>query len=921
MMLKLFLPLSFFLSVFLGVQAELKAQFAVAAADSLALLRLYQALDGPNWNIPSNQTWDGSRPVATWFGLELQGSAGPQTVRAIRLPNANLSGIIPAGVFHNALEDLAVLDLSQNQIRGYEAPLFNNNHFYLDSFDLSQNQLQGFFDLGAGQTDFFNLRYLNLSSNFLLRFNFPKAESLESIDLSNNLLRALEYRDLPTGLPLIQPPYQNLRRLNIQNNLIDYLDLGELVGQMKFVWDSSSVNPSGYVSRNSLLRPSFVFNYAPQKPRGVGGVRRRPARDSIVFIAPVREPDLSPSIGIFGSILTTNQCKWYRRQQITGPVQLVATAQILANGLAQRDNNLPNHQVAPALNIRGQQSSPEENIAALMLNNLDSNIHNNNFYEWRIFNAAFPALDSASGGIRSLAKRVLVGNCFDDLGREVRCQEVLVKYDANISNAARDSVRESLGAEVLERCSCGDLEWWAMSDTMAALSLEQNGRGSDASSQSIKTRPELLSASSNYNLNQSPWTNTEQIRHMPRGSSSDQDGAVIVAVIDAGLDTDHPILSPRVWIHSQEIPDNGANENGSCLTDDAFGYDFVEKNPVPVDDHGHGTQVSGVIAGYSQPNIQALDPNDSENIRILPLKFTNARNEGTVFHASCALYYAADFQDQNNKVRVINASWGHYGAASEVLEQALNYTDSLCHILVLSSAGNNGSDNDQTPHYPSNFELRNLMAVASLAQNDSNRLANFSNYGASKVDLAAEGYVQTTQSVLGPLDQRVQVEGSSFATAQVSRAAALLFEEFPDASPAAVRYALRQGATSLQSNDAQKLASRGRLNLQAARSVLANLSPSQRSDCSLSLGTQLALLPSTNQAWTFWPNPSFGLLNWRHEQAQHGHYQILSLEGRLLHSGQWQGQTELNLKHLPQGFYLLGLESQGQWSWHKWTKY
>ncbi len=164
------------------------------------------------------------------------------------------------------------------------------------------------------------------------------------------------------------------------------------------------------------------------------------------------------------------------------------------------------------------------------------------------------------------------------------------------------------------------------------------------------------------------------------------------------------------------------------------------------------------------------------------LKFMGS-NGGYTSDAVEALNYAVA-----NGAKISNNSWGG-GGYSLTLQSAISRADSAGHLFV-AAAGNNGTNNDATPHYPSNYTNPNIISVA--ATDDTDALASFSNFGASTVDLAAPGV-----SILSTLPGNTygSYSGTSMATPHVAGVAALYLQSFPAAAPAQVRQALYDGAT------------------------------------------------------------------------------------------------------------------------------
>lgn len=180
----------------------------------------------------------------------------------------------------------------------------------------------------------------------------------------------------------------------------------------------------------------------------------------------------------------------------------------------------------------------------------------------------------------------------------------------------------------------------------------------------------------------------------------------IVAVIDTGVDYTHRDLIGNMW--------TGAN--GS------YGYDFVNDDNDPMDDHGHGTHCAGIIAARGNNDIDTVGV--CWNARIMAVKFLDASGSGTIDGAVSAIYYAVD-----NGADVLSNSWGASGySASEV--EAINYAYSQG-VIIVAAAGNSGSS---SPMYPANCD--HVISVAATDSDD--QKAGFSTYG-EWVDIAAPG--------------------------------------------------------------------------------------------------------------------------------------------------------------------------------------
>ena len=126
-----------------------------------------------------------------------------------------------------------------------------------------------------------------------------------------------------------------------------------------------------------------------------------------------------------------------------------------------------------------------------------------------------------------------------------------------------------------------------------------------------------------------------------------------------------------------------------------------------------------------------------------------------------------------------------------------------------------------------------------------------SNWGPTKIDIAAPWNETSTQA--GSTNGFVSVEGTSFAAPQISRAAALLFDKYPDATYYAVKHALMTGVDVLQSTDSLKIVSKGRVNYFKADSILNVLT--DRTICSPYTGVDKIDIGYSNDLVKIYPNP------------------------------------------------------------------
>jgi subtilisin family serine protease len=201
--------------------------------------------------------------------------------------------------------------------------------------------------------------------------------------------------------------------------------------------------------------------------------------------------------------------------------------------------------------------------------------------------------------------------------------------------------------------------------------------------------------------------------------------SVVIAIVDTGIDYNHPDVSSNIWVNTGESPDNGLDDDGNGHVDDVYGWDFLNDENDPMDDNGHGTHLAGIMAGGGNNGAGVTGVNWTA--RVMALKFLDAEGFGDVARAISAIEYATQ-----QGVDIINCSFGTT-AFSQFLKDAVDASSAL----LVCAAGNESLNSDLFPHYPSGFDSSNMLAVA--ASNQADNLASFSNFGASSVDVAAPG--------------------------------------------------------------------------------------------------------------------------------------------------------------------------------------
>jgi len=322
--------------------------------------------------------------------------------------------------------------------------------------------------------------------------------------------------------------------------------------------------------------------------------------------------------------------------------------------------------------------------------------------------------------------------------------QLLVGFKSNADSGDRGAVRRRHGAKLLRGLSVKGLQLVKLpkgtSVKAAARSFERDGRVRYAVPNAIydyaSTVPNDPKFPQQWGLN-----NTGQaLGPAVPGGTPDADidapeawdttvgsPSNTVAVVDSGIDYNHPDLAPNIWTNAGETgggkETNGLDDDGNGKIDDWRGWDFTSNDNDPRDFDGHGTSTAGAIGARGNDGVGLAGV--TWNTKLMGVR---AKSAGSV--ADGFAYAAA------NGAKIVNASIDcHSGNCGEpALRAAIHAAPNT---LFVFAAGNSGSNNDHLPVWPCNIDEPNVICVGASDYRDS--LASFSNYGTSQVDLAAPG--------------------------------------------------------------------------------------------------------------------------------------------------------------------------------------
>lgn len=266
-----------------------------------------------------------------------------------------------------------------------------------------------------------------------------------------------------------------------------------------------------------------------------------------------------------------------------------------------------------------------------------------------------------------------------------------------------------------------------------------------------------------------PQIDTEAGWNITKGSQD-----VIVAVVDTGVDINHPDLSNQL----------------------VSGYNVVNPGSQPMDDVGHGTHVAGVVGALVNNNLGVAGM--SWYNRIMPVKVLDKSGAGSTYAVAQGIIWATD-----HGAKVINMSLGNY-ADAQFLHDAIKYAFDRDVVLIAAS----GNDNTERPGYPAAYP--EVFAVAAVDSQKSK--ASFSNFG-DYIDVAAPGVsIASTY----PQSQYAALSGTSMASPHVTALAALIRSANPNLKNTEVMQLMRDTAMDLGTSGKDKYFGYGLIDVVAA---------------------------------------------------------------------------------------------------------
>ncbi len=291
------------------------------------------------------------------------------------------------------------------------------------------------------------------------------------------------------------------------------------------------------------------------------------------------------------------------------------------------------------------------------------------------------------------------------------------------------------------------------------------------------------------------------------------DTSIVLAIVDTGVDWDHPDLAQNIWTNSGEIPNNGVDDDGNGYVDDVHGWDFgglsgtPDNNPME-DRPDHGTHVAGIASAVTDNGVGIASIGFS--CKIMPVKTSQDNIRDSYGNPLIAYGYQGIIYAVDNGAKVVNTSWGSYSYSNTgqaVVDYAVQHG-----TLLVGAAGN---ETNPQSIYPGAY--KGALSVGAVDSSDV--VAYFSNYG-KRLDVLAPG-VQIL-STWQDDTYTSTLSGTSMASPFVVGLAGLVASRFPTYTPEQIAQQVRVTADNIDDKNASKfnyLLGNGRINAYKAVTV------------------------------------------------------------------------------------------------------
>lgn len=321
--------------------------------------------------------------------------------------------------------------------------------------------------------------------------------------------------------------------------------------------------------------------------------------------------------------------------------------------------------------------------------------------------------------------------------------QLLVGYEAGVATAARADTLEDAGTTRIRKLLVPRIE---LVKTPEGMSVEEAVARFESDPRVRFAEPNyIVSAASTPNdpffselwgqnnigqtVNGDPGTPDADIDAPEAWVQETGDSDVVVAVADTGVAFEHPDLAGNKWINAGETPGNGVDDDGNGKVDDVNGYDFIDDDGDPSDYATHGTHVAGTIGAVGDDGFGVNGV--AWDVSLMGVRVLGSGGNGSYEGIANGFFYAgAEGAD------VVNASLGG-GGDDSIAASIKTAIDTHPDTLYVVAAGNEANNNETEGRYPCNISSANLLCVAATDNDDA--LADFSNYGSTKVDMGAPG--------------------------------------------------------------------------------------------------------------------------------------------------------------------------------------